>query len=135
MELHAPALTIAAAICGYVYLVGGGHHVHAFADGGDGVAVAHPYLCADFDAGHQGVGAVHPAEYGATIFAGGSRLDTSAALIGHQLGAVADAQYGVARYKSFGVYLKGLIVVDREGTAREDDADDIGVVRRHTIVG
>ena len=135
MELHAPASEASAAIGGHVYFVGGGYYIHAFADGGDGVAVAHPYLCADLDAGHQRIGAVHFAEDGTAVFASGGRFDASAALIGHQLGAVAYAQYRVARHKSLGVNLEGLVIVYREGAAREDDADDIGIVSRHTVVG
>ena len=44
MELHSPDRLLGAGIGSILDIGGRGYHLEAFGDGGDGVAMAHPYL-------------------------------------------------------------------------------------------
>ena len=124
VELYAPHAVAVATEGGEADFGRGGDAAEAFGEGGDGVAVAHPYLCPGLDAGEEGVGGVDGGETRAAVLAGSRGLDIPAEGVGHELGAVADAEEGIGCGEALKVDAESLLVVDAEGGAREDNADN-----------
>ena len=135
VELHAPYGLVLKLVGGVFHLVGGGNLPAVVGKFGDGVAVAHPDLRVRVEALEQGVVMVELSEVGAAVLAAAGGLHASAIGVGHILGAVADAEDGQASADGGEIYLEGLLVIDAEGRAAEDDADDVGVVVREFVVG
>ena len=73
--------------------------MEAFGDGGDGVAVAHPHLRAQFEASEEGAVEVDGLKMGTTILTAVGLLDAPTEGVADILCAVADAQHGHAAYE------------------------------------
>ena len=72
---------------------------------------------------------------GAPVLPCAYALDTSAQHMADVLCTIADAEDGVAATNLCEVDAEGLGVVDAIGRTRKDDADDIGIVEGHLVVG
>ena len=86
----------------------------------DRVAVAHPDRLLAVDAGEQRV-VGGDADVGRAVLAVVERDDVAAELVGHQLGAVADAEDGDPAGPDGRIRPRGARVVDRVRAARQDD--------------
>ena len=100
--------------------IGLGRGVEAFRQARDRVAVAHPDGLLALDAGEQRV-VRGDADVGRAVLAMVERDDVAAELVGHQLGAVADAEDGDAARPDGRIRPRRARVVDRVGAARQDD--------------
>ena len=89
--------------------------------GGDGVAVAHPYLGACGDTFEEGADS-DAFEDCAAIFARGRGLYLTSEGGGHELCAVAYAEDGDCGVECLEVDMKSIVAVNGQGTARQDDA-------------
>ncbi|MPM92021.1 hypothetical protein SDC9_139155 [bioreactor metagenome] len=111
----------------------GRHHLEAFGQLRDLVAVAHPDLehavafgCAEvFDAFEQ-LGVAMRAHFGVTELAGVGAFDLAAQLCGHGLHAVADAEHGDAQLEH-GVRRAVVHFVDAGVATRQDHALELAV--------
>ena len=97
-----------------------GRGVEAFGQARDRVAVAHPDGLLALDAGEQRV-VRGDADVGRAVLAMVERDDVATELVGHQLGAVADAEDRDAARPDGRIRARGARVVDRVGAARQDD--------------
>jgi len=104
--------------------VGGGVGLRGRAEpgweAGDGVGVAHPDRLLPVQSGEQRV-VGGDAHVGRTVLAVVERDDVAAELVGHQLGAIADAEYGDLPGPDRGIGARGVRVVDRVRAAGQDD--------------
>jgi hypothetical protein len=89
----------------------------------DAITMAHPYLVMDlfgFKAGEQAIRLVDH-QVGLAELALFRPLDPAAHLLHHQLGPVADPEDGNPQIEQRGIRMRGVGIVDRAGTAGEDN--------------
>ena len=63
---------------------------------------------------------------GLAVFAFFGAFDLAAIMVGEQLGAVANAQYGTTADHAIQIETQGIFLAYRKGTPGQDDAFDIG---------
>ena len=126
VELDAPGLLTFYMVGGVDHIVGGGYHLRAFGETGDGVAVGHPDLRVGGNALEQGALLLDMHD-GAAVLAGDGGIDLSAVAVGDVLSAVADAEHGEAALDAGEIGRGSLRVADGPRAAREDYAPDAAV--------
>ncbi len=117
VELYAPYFFAFYLVGRAGHFGGRGYDVEVGRKLGDGVAVAHPHLCAGFDAAQQRVHLVDLGEIGTAILARVGRLHFATVGIGHKLCAVADSQQRIVTADTVELNPEGFLVVDRERAA------------------
>ena len=135
VELDAPGHLAADVVCGILHVLGRADYLVIGGHGGDGVAVAHPYLCGRGEAVHQRVLGSHDAEHGAAILAARSALDLTAVGVGQVLRAVAYAQQRQLALDLRQVGLRSVRVANRRRAARQYHSLHVRVNLRNLVEG
>ena len=135
VELHAPQLLAFSLIGGVDDLFCRGDGAEALGEGGDGVAVAHPYLRVVGKALEERVLMVEGAKVRPPVLAALGAFHASAVSVRHVLCAVADAENGEASANAAKIYLESLGVVHAVRRTGENDTDDGVIIVRKLVVG
>ena len=134
MKLNAPNRLVVSLISGISYIFGRSNRAPSLGQGGDGVAVAHPYLRIGREALEEPVAMLYKGEVGTPLLTAAGGLHVAAVGVAHILRTVADAQYWQAAADLAEVHLEGLGVVDAVGRAAENHPNHRGVVVRELVV-
>ena len=134
VELHAPKLFAVCLVCGINHLVGRRDGMEAFRQGCNGIAMAHPDLRPGIKSFKQRIRRIEMAEHGPPVLPAAGRLHLSAIKLGHILGTVTDAQYGITATDFRKVWMEGFGVVHTERRTTEDDSDHVRIVCGKLVV-
>ena len=135
VELHAPQPLALSLIGGVDDLFGRGDGAEALGEGGDGVAVAHPYLRVVGKALEERVLMVEGAKVRPPVLAALGTFHASAVSVRHVLCAVADAEDRQASANAAKIHLESLGVVHAVRRTGENDTDDGVIIVRKLVVG
>ena len=134
MELHTPNLLALKLIGGILHFVGGGNLATVLWQFGNRVAVAHPHLGVVGKPLQQWIVMFKLGQIGAAVFAAAGGLHVAAVGVGHELGAVADAEDGQSAANAGQIDLEGTLVIHTEWRTAQNHADNVFVVVRELVV-